>query len=78
MPPFGEEANKVLNSLWRVFRILNHKSDHREGIIQNKVGINRRPKNVDNQLRGKCKIEDMGSNTENKLVIIFNLFCLIL
>ena len=74
--PTGEEANKILNSLWRVSRILNHNKDHRDGIIQYNVGINIKPIKVDNQFSGNCIIEDIGSNTENKLVIIFNLFYL--
>lgn len=74
VPPTGEEANKILNSPWRVVNTLDQSIDQREGIIQYKDGINKRPIKVESQLRGRCKIEDMGSKTENKLVIIFNLF----
>jgi len=76
VPPTGEDTRRILNSLCKVSKILNHKSDHRDGIIQYNVGINKRPKKVDTQLRGKCKIEVIGSKTENKLVIIFNLLYL--
>jgi len=74
--PAGDEANKILNSLWRVSKTLNHNKDHRDGIIQYKVGINISPTKVDTQFKGKCITEDIGSKTENKLVIIFNLFYL--
>lgn len=74
VPPTGEEANKILNSPWRVVKILDQSIDQREGIIQYKEGINKSPIKVEIQLRGSCKIEDMGSKTENKLVIIFSLF----
>lgn len=71
--PTGEDLRRILNSLCRVLIILNHNKDHREGIIQYNVGINKIPKNVDNQFKGRCIIDVIGSNTENKLVIIFNL-----
>jgi len=74
--PAGEEASKILNSLCKVSITLNHNKDHRDGIIQYNIGINISPINVDNQFKGKCIIEDIGSKTENKLVIIFNLFYL--
>jgi len=77
VPPTGEETNKILNSLCKVSNTLNHNKDHRDGIIQYKVGINIKPIKVESQLRGKCIIEDVGSNTENKLVIIFSLICLL-
>lgn len=66
--------NKVLNSLCNVNNVLFHRRDHREGIAQKIAGRNKIPKNVDSQLRGRWKILDVGSNTENRFVIIFNLF----
>jgi len=71
--PTGEEASKILNSICRVFNTLNQSKDHRDGIIQYNIGINISPIKVDNQFNGNCIIEDVGSKTENKLVIIFNL-----
>lgn len=40
---------------------------------QKEHGINNNPINVLNQFNDKLKIVVEGSNTENKLVIIFNL-----
>jgi len=71
--PTGEEANKILNSMCKVLNTLNHNKDHREGIIQYNIGININPIKVDSQFKGNCMIEDVGSKTENKLVIIFKL-----
>ena len=53
--------------------ILDHIRDHREGIAQNREGTNKTPRNVDNQFNGKDKILEVGSKTENKLVITFSL-----
>jgi len=72
--PTGDPASKILNSLCNVSNTLNHNNDQRDGIIQYSVGINNKPKNVESQLRGRCIIEDIGSKTENKFVIIFSLF----
>lgn len=65
--------NRVLNSLWRVKRILFHRILYRDGINQNIEGIIINPMKVLIQLIDKLKILDEGSNTENKFVIIFNL-----
>lgn len=69
--PIG--PNRVLNSLWRVNKILFQKIWYREGINQYIDGIIKIPIKVLNQLSERLKILDDGSNTENKLVIIFNL-----
>lgn len=71
--PTGELASKILNSLWRVSRTLNHNKDQREGIIQYSAGINNNPKKVEIQFRDKFIIDDIGSKTENRFVIIFKL-----
>lgn len=73
--PTGEDISKILNSLCNVSSTLNHNKDHREGIIQYNVGINKIPMKVDNQFKGKDITEVIGSNTENKLVITFNIYC---
>lgn len=65
--------NKVLNSLWRVIKILFQIIWYRDGINQKEQGINKRPIKVLNQFNDRLKIVVEGSNTENKLVIIFNL-----
>lgn len=44
----------------------------REVLLQKKIGRIKIGMIVDNQLRGRFRIEDDGSNIENKLVIIFN------
>lgn len=44
----------------------------REGINQYKLGSNNSPINILVQLSEAPKILEVGSNTENKLVIIFN------
>ena len=66
--------NKVLNSKCKVVVIFDHMRLHREGIAQNSEGINNIPKKVESQFNGSDKIAEVGSKTENKLVIIFNLF----
>lgn len=68
------DPNKVLNSLCRVNKVLFHNSDHREGIAQNIIGRKRIPRKVESQLSGNDKMLEVGSNTENRLVIIFSLF----
>lgn len=73
--PFG--PNNVLNSLWRVKRILFQIIWNRLGISQNMEGIIKRPKKVLSQFKDKFKIVVEGSNTENKFVIIFNLFYIV-
>ena len=73
VPPGLVCPNKVLNSLCKVFIKLVHINDHRDGIVQYRYGISIRPKNVDSQLRERLKIDDKGSNLENRLVIIFKL-----
>lgn len=70
--PTGEEAKRILNSLCKVVKILNHNNDHREGIIQYKTGMNINPAKVETQFKESPITEDKGSNTENKLVITFN------
>lgn len=65
--------NKVLNSLFNVKVILFHKIWYREGINQKVIGINIIPKIVLIQFNEKFIIVVEGSNTENKLVIIFSL-----
>lgn len=64
--------NRVLNSLLRVTKIEFHKIWCREGISQNIGGIKIKPKKVLIQFKDKLKMLDEGSNTENRLVIIFN------
>lgn len=64
--------SSVLNSLWRVSVSLDQKRDQRDGIAQYNIGIKRIPRKVDNQFRGRDISLEVGSNTENKLVIIFN------
>ena len=71
--PTGEEASKTLNSKCSVFSTLNQSKDHRDGIIQYNIGINISPIKVETQFNGICIIEDVGSKTENRLVIIFKL-----
>lgn len=65
---------KILNSLWRVKIKFFHKYSIRVGINQNVIGIIVTPMNELSQLIGDEKIEEQGSKTENKFVIIFNLF----
>lgn len=67
--------NNVLNSKCRVEVSLCHIRVNREGIAQYSIGTKRIPKKVDNQFNGRFIILDVGSKTENKLVIIFNLLC---
>lgn len=66
---------RVLNSLCNVIVILFHIYLIRLGINQNLNGITKNPKIVLNQFNEREKIDLVGSNTENRLVIIFNLFC---
>lgn len=73
LPLWPDGPNKVLNSLWRVNKIVFQKIVYREGINQYTEGINKIPKKVLIQFKDKLKILDEGSKTENKLVIIFNL-----
>ena len=72
--PTGELASKILNSLWSVSSTLNHSKDQRDGIIQYNAGINNKPKKVEIQFKDRFMIDDMGSKTENKFVIIFKLY----
>lgn len=46
---------------------------YRDGMSQNIEGIIINPRKVLNQFKEKLKILEEGSNTENKLVIIFSL-----
>lgn len=64
--------NKILNSLWRVIKIFDQKNINRDGIIQKDKGRIKNPKKVLIQLKEKLKIEEEGSNTENKFIIILN------
>lgn len=73
--PLG--PNKVLNSLWRVIKIEFQIIWNRFGISQYIEGIIKSPKNVLDQFKDKFKIVVDGSNTENRLVIIFNLFWIV-
>lgn len=60
------------NSLCRVNVIFSHMVWNREGINQNRDGINKSPRNVLNQFIEVLKFVD-GSKVENRFVIIFNL-----
>lgn len=71
--PGFETPRRVLNSLWRVDINLLHRSDHRDGTVQNRYGIKISPRKVDNQLSDILNTDDRGSNLENRLVIIFSL-----
>jgi len=53
--------------------IEDQRRDHREGIAQNKYGMNKKPKKVEVQFKERFIILDRGSNLENRFVIIFNL-----
>jgi hypothetical protein len=64
--------NKVLNSLCKVSRTKFQRNWNRVGISQKEAGINNNPRKVLNQFRDKFKIVVLGSNTEKRLVIIFN------
>ncbi len=75
VPPSAEFASRILNSLCKVSKTLNQSNDQREGIIQYKAGMNKRPKKVEIQFKERSIIDDMGSKTENKFVIIFRLYC---
>ena len=63
----------ILNSLWRVKKILFQKRFKREGRNQKIMGKNKIPKIELNQLRDKLKMLVDGSKIENKFIIIFNL-----
>lgn len=65
---------KTLNSLCNVWVILFQIIKYRDGINQYIEGINNSPIKVLNQFNDKLKILVDGSKTENKFVIIFNLF----
>lgn len=69
LDPIG--SKRILISLWRVIIILFQKMWNREGKSQYIEGIIKIPKNVLNQFNDMLKILDVGSNTENKFVIIF-------
>ena len=73
VPPGFELPSSVLNSLWRVIKVVDQRRDHRVGINQNRVGSMSRPRGVDSQFSDKWAILQRGSNLENSLVIIFNL-----
>jgi len=66
--------NKVLNSEWSVVQIFDHIRLHREGIAQNNDGINSIPRKVESQFKERDNTLEVGSNTENRLVIIFKIF----
>ena len=65
--------NRVLNSLWRVIKILFQKIFNREGKNQNIMGKNKIPKNELNQFNERLKMFVDGSKIENKFIIIFKL-----
>ena len=73
LPPCPVGPNRVLNSLCKVNKILFQIIWYREGINQKVLGINNSPINVLSQFNERLKIVVEGSNTENKLVIIFSL-----
>ena len=64
---------RFLNSLCKVNKIIFHKNENREGISQKLKGKIINPINVLSQFKEKWKIEEEGSKTENKFIIIFNL-----
>jgi hypothetical protein len=63
----------ILNSLWRVIKILFQNKEIREGKNQNSIGKNIIPKKVLNQFKDRFKILVEGSKIENKFIIIFKL-----
>ena len=71
--PEKEGPNKVLNSKCNDIKTLFHTIIWRLGINQYIIGINNKPIKDLIQFNDKLKILEEGSNTENKLVIIFNL-----
>lgn len=75
--PFKDGDKRILNSLWRVIIILYHIILYRDGINQNIGGIINNPIIVLIQFNEKFRILEVGSKTENKLVIIFNLLFLV-
>jgi len=64
---------RVLNSRWRVVKILFQKIDIRDGINQNINGKNKIPIIVLIQFKERFKIFVEGSKIENRFIIIFNL-----
>lgn len=74
--PFNEGSSRILNSLCKVIIILYHNILYRDGINQYIGGIINNPIIDLIQFNEKLKILDVGSKTENKLVIIFNLLFL--
>jgi len=63
--------------LCRFIKIIFHNKKCREGINHIVDGIKSNPIMVLNQLSGRLNVLVDGSNTENKLVIIFNLLSLL-
>jgi hypothetical protein len=63
----------ILNSLWRVIKILFQKRVKREGRNQNIIGKKRIPKIELIQFKERLKILVEGSKIENKFIIIFSL-----
>jgi len=72
-PNFPCGNSKVLNWSCKININLNQNIWVREGINQKDKGIINNPRNVLIQFNDKLKIEEEGSNEENKLVIIFKL-----
>lgn len=68
-----ETPRRVLNSLWRVKKILFQKKDSREGKNQNIKGKNNIPSIVLNQFIDRLIILVEGSKIENKFIIIFKI-----
>jgi hypothetical protein len=71
--PFLLFPRRILNSLCNFVVSRFHDIVCREGLNHNLVGININPRNVLVQLRGIFDILVVGSNTENKFLIIFSL-----
>lgn len=70
-PRKAEGPRRVLNSLWSFSKIEYVKEENFEGISQNEGRIKTTKRTELNQFKGILKFAE-GSNTENKLVIIFN------
>lgn len=68
-----DTPSKVLNSKWRIKKILFQNIERREGKNQNIMGKNKIPRVVLNQFNEKLKILVEGSKIENKFIIIFRL-----
>lgn len=62
----------ILNSLWRVLKILFQKTIIRDGKNQKIIGKNKIPKNELIQFKDKLKIFVEGSKIEKRFIIIFN------